>query len=78
MKTADKPLPPTAVALLLAIGASGGSMDYRDPRMSTPGLTALRHRGLAGVRRNLGSAEVALTETGRGAYAALAAMEDRR
>lgn len=42
-------LPPTAAALLAVLQSEGGTIDYRDPRVTTSGLTALRHRGLARV-----------------------------
>ena len=69
----DKPLPPTAEALLRALRDAGGSLPYRDARVTTSGLTALRHRGLARVIESSPpySAYVEWTDAGRERAASL-------
>lgn len=62
--TREVPLPPTAAALLATLRAAGGRIPYRDPQVSTAGLTALRRRGLATVETAPGQpAVVVLTQT---------------
>lgn len=61
-----RPLPPTGRALLDALAANGGALPYRDPLVTTPGLTALRHRGLAMIMHANGP-WVLLTVAGRAA-----------
>jgi hypothetical protein len=45
----ERPIPATAAALLADLNAAGGSIPYRDPRVTISGLTALRARGIARV-----------------------------
>ena len=59
-------LPPTASTLYAALRAAGGTLPYRDPAVTTSGLTALEKRGLARVHapgRGM-VATVRLTEKG--------------
>ena len=70
----DKPLPPTAEALLRALRDAGGSLPYRDARVTTSGLTALRHRGLARVQSYplpIAGTRVEWTDAGRERAASL-------
>lgn len=71
-------LPPTARALLTALVQAGGSLPYRDPRVTTAGLTGLRHRGLARVFRDeeqpVSKACVMLTGEGKALVAFLCAV----
>lgn len=60
----SRPLPPMGQALLDALRVVGGRIPYRDPQVTTSGLTALRHRGLATVKTVPGQpAVVVLTQT---------------
>lgn len=73
------PLPKTAARLLADLHTAGGSLEYRDARVVTSGLTGLRHRGLARVETGRGRpARVVLTEAGKAEAMGLIAPDGAR